>query len=152
MASLNKVILIGNLTADPELRQTQSGQSVSSFTVAVNRRYQKDGGSECDFINVVAWRERAEFVSRYFRKGSNIIICGSIQTRSYTTNAGEKRTAVEVVADEVSFGASKSENNAAQPQSTAQPAANSSAYAPAAYGTNSAPQFEEIPDDASLPF
>ena len=147
MASLNKVILIGNLTADPELKQTQGGQSVTSFTVAVNRRYQKDGNKECDFINIVAWRERAEFVCKYFRKGSNIIICGSIQTRSYTTNTGEKRTAVAVVADEVSFGANKSENGA-------QPTANIGNYAPAAYGGNSAtqPQFEAVPDDDDLPF
>ena len=145
MASLNKVIIMGNLTADPELKQTQGGQSVTSFTVAVNRKYKKDGGNECDFINVVAWRERAEFVTKYFNKGSNIIVCGSIQTRSYTTNTGEKRTATEVVADEVAFGSFKADTNAQGTNDT-------TGYVPAGYGGNSA-AFEEIDTgEGGLPF
>ena len=85
MASLNKVILMGNLTADPELKTTPSGVSVTTFTVACQRRYVKDAEEQkADFINVVAWRNTAEFVSRYFTKGKNIIVCGSIQTRNYT--------------------------------------------------------------------
>lgn len=106
MASLNKVILMGNLTADPELKTTPSGVSVTTFTVACQRRYVKDAEEQkADFINVVAWRNTAEFVSRYFTKGKNIIVCGSIQTRNYTAQDGTKRYITEVVADDVSFGA-----------------------------------------------
>ena len=86
MASFNKVILVGNLTADPELKQTASGISVLSFTLAVNRRFAsrsgEQGESQADFITVVAWRQTAEFISKYFRKGSAICVTGSIQTRN----------------------------------------------------------------------
>lgn len=150
MASLNKVILIGNLTADPELKQTQGGVSVCSFSIAVNRRYSKEQAQQqCDFINIVAWRERAEFVTRYFKKGSNIIICGSIQTRNYTTNTGEKRTAFEIVADEVSFGESKA--NADGKNDPTMPIPGTTAHIPSAY-TGEASRFEEISNDESLPF
>ena len=148
MPYINKVVLMGNITADPELKQTQSGQSVTTFGLAVNRRYQKDGNTECDFINCVAWKERAEFVSRYFKKGSSIIVCGSIQTRSYTTQTGERRTAFEVLADEVSFGANKSDDKAATPM---MPIPGTTAQIPTAYGGNGT-QFEEIADDKDLPF
>ena len=102
MASFNKVILIGNMTADPELKQTTGGISVCSFTIAVNRRFAKadQGQQNVDFINIVTWRQQAEFVSRYFKKGSSIVICGSIQTRSWTDDKGQKRYATEVVAEE----------------------------------------------------
>ena len=106
MASLNKVIIMGNLTADPELKTTPNGVSVTTFTVAVGRRFAKDTDEvKADFINVVAWRSSAEFVARYFTKGRNIVVCGSIQTRNYTAQDGTKRYITEVVADEVSFGA-----------------------------------------------
>ena len=107
MAALNKVILIGRLTANPELKQTQSGNAVTSFTIAVDRPVAKDGKKETDFINIVAWRKTAEFVSKYFTKGSAIIVCGSIQTRSWKDAEGKTRYATEVVASEVSFAESK---------------------------------------------
>ncbi|MBO5908991.1 MAG: single-stranded DNA-binding protein, partial [Clostridia bacterium] len=108
MASFNKVILIGNMTADPELKQTAAGISVCSFSIAVNRRFAKaeQGQQNVDFINIVTWRQQAEFVSRYFKKGNPILICGQIQTRSWSDTQGQKRYASEVVADEVSFVAS----------------------------------------------
>ena len=139
MASLNKVVLIGNLTADPEVKQTQSGLSVVSFTIAVNRRVGKDAEQKTDFINIVAWRQSAEFVSRFFKKGKPILVCGSIQTRSYTDKSGNKRIAVEVLADEVGFAESKAASEA--PSGT---------YEPEAYG---APRMEEVNlDEEDLPF
>lgn len=98
--NFNKVILGGRLTADPELKTTPSGISVTTFTVAVNRRSAKESA---DFLNVIAWRQTAEFVTRYFRKASSICIVGSIQTRSWTDQQGQKRFATEIVADEVFF-------------------------------------------------
>lgn len=152
MADLNKVILMGHMTADPELKQTTSGISVCSFSIGVNRRYSKadQGQQSVDFINIVAWRQQAEFVSRYFKKGSSIVICGSIQTRNWTDNNGQKRYVTEVVADEVSFGAP-----AAASQGTER--AQSQSYTPTAYGAPSfnstgSADFEEIPGDESLPF
>lgn len=109
---INCVIIMGRLTADPELRTTSNGISVTSFCIAVNRSYIKPGEErQADFINVVAWRQTADFVTRYFRKGSMIAIQGSIQTRSYEDKDGNKRIAVEVVVDNVSFCGSKSESN-----------------------------------------
>ena len=152
MADLNKVILMGHMTADPELKQTTSGISVCSFSIGVNRRFSKadQGQQSVDFINIVAWRQQAEFVSRYFKKGSSIIVCGSIQTRNWTDNNGQKRYVTEVVADEVSFGAPAA-SQAGGDRATAQN------YTPAAYGTPSfnstgSADFEEIPGDESLPF
>lgn len=142
MASFNKVILMGNLTADPELRQTQGGTSVTSFSIAVNRRFNKDGNNECDFINIIAWRQRAEFVSRYFKKGKPILVCGQLQTRSWTDKDGSKRYATEVIADEVSFVGSND---------TAEAKENVGGYIPTAY-TDNAQEFEEIPNDIDLPF
>ena len=154
MASFNKVILIGNMTADPELKQTAGGISVCSFSIAVNRRFAKadQGQQNVDFINVVTWRQSAEFVSRYFKKGNPILVCGQLQTRSWTDNQGAKRYATEVVADEVSFVASATQSGA---QGT--PAAAGSTYTPDAYGTPSfnstgSANFEEIPNDGDLPF
>ena len=138
MASLNKVVLIGNLTADPEVKQTQSGISVVSFTIAINRRVKKEGQPDADFVSVVAWRKTAEFVGQYFKKGKPILVCGSIQSRSYTDNQGNKRYVTEVVADEVGFVESKSESHSYASQ-----------YVPEAY---SQPQFEDVTDDGDLPF
>lgn len=107
MAALNKVILIGRLTANPELKTTQSGLAVTSFTIAVDRPATKDGKKETDFINIVAWRKTAEFVCKYFNKGSAIIVCGSIQTRSWKDADGKNKYATEVVASEASFAESK---------------------------------------------
>ena len=110
---LNCAVIMGRLTADPELRTTGNGISVTSFSVAVDRNYQRAGQErQTDFINVVAWRQTAEFVSRYFRKGQMIAVQGSIQTRNYEDRNGNKRTAVEIVADNVSFCGSKAETGA----------------------------------------
>ena len=110
MASFNKVILIGNMTADPELKKTPNGVSVTSFSIAVNRRFAKqDGQQQTDFINIVAWRQTAEFVARYFNKGKPILICGQLQTRSWTDNDGKTRYAMEVVVDSWEFAQSKNE-------------------------------------------
>ncbi len=107
---INEAILVGRLVADPELKSTQSGIAVVSFTVAVNRSYKNaSGGYDADFINCVAWRNQAEFLSKYFGKGDKIGIIGSIQTRSYEDRAGMKRYATEVVADKIRFIDSKSE-------------------------------------------
>ena len=113
--NLNKAILIGRLTADPELKNTPAGVAVTSFTVAVNRRQQKDKAQEADFISCVAWRQSAEFVCRYFRKGNSICVIGSIQTRSWTEQNNTKRYATEVVAEEVRFVDSKSDTGTPVP-------------------------------------
>ena len=151
MASFNKVILIGNMTADPELKQTPSGVSVCAFSIAVNRRFAKDGEQNVDFINIVAWRQSAEFVSRYFKKGNPILVCGALQTRNYTDNQGQKRYVTEVVADEVSFVESKpAEPTVSTPPNPA--SFGNKPYMPTGYTAKNNPQFEEIPNDEQLPF
>ena len=151
--NLNKVILGGRLTADPELKQTPSGVSVASFSIAVNRRYVgKDSASnqpQADFFNVTAWRATAEFVSRYFKKGSSICVVGTIQNRSWTDQQGAKHYATDIIADEVNFVDSRNEN----------PAASAAPYTPDAYSAPSfssdagtAPKFEELKTDDDLPF
>ena len=140
--NLNKVILGGRLTADVEQKQTPSGVVTCNFSIAVNRKYQKDGEQQTDFINCQAWRSTAEFITKYFRKGSAICICGSIQTRSWNDKDGNKRYATEVVVDEAMFVDGK---NDAQSTETANPYA----YIPSAY---TAPSFEDLPHDDSLPF
>lgn len=149
MASFNKAILIGNMTADPELKQTTSGISVCTFSIAVNRRFAKaeQGQQNVDFITIQTWRQQAEFVSRYFKKGQPILVCGQIQTRNWTDNQGNKRYATEVVADEVSFVAPA---QSATEQKNEPSAANS--YTPTGYASNNNAQFEEIPNDSDLPF
>ena len=150
---LNCAVLMGRLVADPELRTTTTGISVTSFTVAVDRGYVRQGEErQTDFINVVAWRQTADFVTRYFRKGSMIAVQGSIQTRSYEDKQGNKRTAVEVVADNVSFCGSKAEGGtaggAAMRPATAAPAAPAASFSTGGMG-----DFESIEDDDdSLPF
>ncbi len=151
--NLNKVILCGRLTADPELKQTPSGIAVVSFTLAVNRRFQTksaDGApaqQQADFISVVAWRATAEFISRYFRKGSALCVTGSIQTRSWQDAQGQKRYATEVVADEAMFVDSKNEGGVAGGQYPDTYNAPSYSSSPAA-----APKFEELKTDDDLPF
>lgn len=112
MASFNKVILMGRLVAAPELKTTPGGLPVTSFTLAVDRKYQKDGERKADFPTIVAWRQTAEFICKYFTKGSAIIICGELQTRSWTDDAGKKRYATEVLANEVNFVESKKNSEA----------------------------------------
>ena len=109
---LNRAILMGRLGADPELRTTPSGISVTSFRIAVNRTYDRE---ITDWIDIVAWRKTAEFVCKYFHKGDPIIVEGAIQTRSYEDKNGYKRTAVEVVASQLYFAGSKTENPGQQP-------------------------------------
>ena len=148
---LNCAVIMGRLVADPELRTTTSGISVISFRVAVDRNFVRQGEErQADFIDVVAWRQTAEFVSRYFRKGSMIAVQGSIQTRNYEDRNGNKRTAVEIVADNVSFCGSKAESGttggAARYEEPARPQ-NTPAFANGGVG-----DFNDIQDDDELPF
>lgn len=142
---INSVVIMGRLTFDPELRTTPTGVSVVRFQVACDRNYQKSGEErKADFIDVTAWRQTAEFVSRYFRKGSMIAIEGSIQTDSFTDKDGNKRKSVQVVANNVSFCGSKAESGTSNP-AFAQPAPS--------YASASGSDFEEIvDDDDDLPF
>ena len=147
MASFNKVILVGNLTADPELKKTPSGVSVTSFSIAVNRRFTKQGEQpQTDFINIVAWRQTAEFVARYFNKGKPILICGQLQTRSWTDQNGQKRYTTEVVADEATFVENKGSSggySAPAPFPT---------DAPPSYSSGPDSGFEDLSADDELPF
>ena len=132
---LNKIVLMGRLTRDPELRRTQSGTAVASFTLAVDRDYKpQDGERETDFIDIVAWRGTGEFVSKYFSKGRMAVVEGRLQVRDWTDKDGNKRRSTEVVADNVYFGDSK------RPES----------------GTPAEPsgEFHEVPDEerGELPF
>ena len=135
--NLNKVIIGGRLTNDPELKTTQSGLSVVSFSIAVNRKTKQGEEQKADFFNVTAWRQTAEFVSRYFKKGSSICIVGSLQNSSWQDQNGQKHYRTDIVADEVMFVDSKSDGG----QTTAQ----------GAFG-GVVPKFEEISTDADLPF
>ena len=145
MAAFNKVILIGNLCADPELKQTQNGISVTSFSLAVSRRKVKDQEPQTDFITVVAWRNTAEFISKYFQKGKAILIVGSLQTRNWEDQNGQKRYATEVVADEAQFIEKKGES---EPKQSPSQNANSqnSPY------SSQPVAFEEMTGDDDLPF
>ena len=140
---LNSIVIMGRLVADPELRTTASGLSVTSFTVAVDRSFARAGEErQTDFIPVVAWRSTADFVTRYFHKGSMIAVQGSLQSRNYEDKNGNKRTAYEIVASEVSFCGSKAETGTG-----AAPAA-----APAAYSNSTADDFSTVVEDDDLPF
>ena len=163
MANLNfnKAIIGGRLTADPELKTTPSGVSVTSFIVAVNRRFgekQADGTTKtvADFITVQAWRQTAEFVCRFFRKASSICIVGSIQTRSWTDQQGQKHYATEVVADEAYFVDAKGEAVPAPGGSQYQPQTQAAQVPQTPGGGYAQPapssQFEELADDEELPF
>ena len=131
---INNAVIMGRLTANPELKHTPQGIAVTRFTVAVDRAYQKDKEErKADFIDVVCWRGTAEFVTRYFRKGSMIAVTGSIQTGSYEKDGIRRRT-FEIVAEKVSFcGGKKAENQQGNP-------------------IENMDDFEEIPDDSGLPF
>ena len=141
---MNKVILVGNLARDPELRQTPQGTSVARFTVAVSRRYSRDGQQQTDFISCVAWRNTAEFLCRYFTKGSGIQLCGSIQTRSWDGQDGQRHYATEVVADEISFNGPKSSN---QSGGYNQPGFGQSASGQPSFG-QPAPSYSNSPEPA----
>lgn len=141
---LNTAILMGRLTAEPELRHTPNNVAVTAFTLAVDRSYVKAGEErETDWIEVVCWRSTAEFVSKYFRKGQLIAVQGSIQTRNYTDKEGNKRKAVEIIADSVYFAEPKKDRQAAGTAPTIE--------------ADDGPQFmqsgfEEVPADEDLPF
>lgn len=109
---MNKVILMGRLTHEPELRQTPNGIPVVSFGIAVNRRFAKEGQQTADFINCTAWRQQAEFLCRYFHKGNMIAVVGSLQSRSWEDNSGNKRTTIDVQVDEVHFTGEKATSGA----------------------------------------
>ncbi len=138
---LNKVILTGRLTATPELKTTTGGVSVATFSIAVQRNYKNaDGSYGTDFINIVAWRNQAEFISRYFEKGQLITVVGSLQSRNYEDKNGNKRTAFDVVVEEALFAESK-KDSASRPAEF---------KAPPVTGGNDM-EFEEVSDD-ELPF
>ena len=151
--NLNKVVLCGRLTADPELKQTQSGIGVTTFTLAVNRRFQSRSADQAqaqqaDFITLVAWRQTAEFISKYFKKGSALCVTGSLQSRSWQDPQGNRRYATEVVVDEAMFVDSRNENGAAPTGYTPD------AYTAPSFSTpaGAAPNFEEMKAEDDLPF
>lgn len=109
---INSIIIMGRLTASPELKSTTTGKKVTKFTVAVERRFARE---QTDFIDVVAWEKAAEFVCKYFQKGNAIAVQGSLQTRNLEDNSGNKRKAVEVVAEQLSFCGSKNAETAEKP-------------------------------------
>ena len=156
---LNVVAIMGRLVADPELRTTPAGHSVCSFRIACDRSYVQQGQErQADFIDIVAWRQRADFVSKYFQKGSMIAIEGSLQTRQYQDKQGSKRTAVEVVANNISFAGTKRQDSQSVPsyeqQTTShvqQAKAAQNASQPA-YTQGSMDDFAVINDDDDLPF
>jgi single-strand DNA-binding protein len=151
---MNKVFLIGNLVRDPEVRATQSGISVCNFTVAVNRRFKKENGEqETDFLNVIAWRQLAELCSKYLAKGRKVAVTGSIQTRTYEAKDGSKRTAWDIVADEVEFLSPQNQQSSTQSApgayTTAASKDSGTAYAPQPH--NDFGGFTQV-DDEELPF
>ncbi len=150
---LNHIVIMGRLTRDPELRRTQTGTAVVSFTLAVDRDFtSRDGGErQTDFIDVVAWRSTAEFVSKYFAKGRMAVVSGRLQIRDWTDREGGKRRSAEVVADNVYFGEAKRTDGEAYAQREPQDAA------PGAFSGYTAPvqssDFAELDDDdGDLPF
>lgn len=146
---LNRVILMGRLVADPELKTTPSGISVTSFRIAVERSYAKAGEErQTDFINIVCWRNTAEFVCKYFPKGSLIALEGQLQTRSYQDKDGTTRYMVEVLADKVSFTGEKQDRQESKPPQSYP----KQTGAPVAYNNGSDKDFEEMPLDDDLPF
>ena len=163
---LNHIVLMGRLTRDPELRYTGSNVPVASFSIAVDRDFGRgeNGEKQTDFINVSAWRQTGEFVSKYFTKGSMIVVSGRLQIRDYTGRDGNRRTAAEVVADNVYFGESKRGNEGASSYNSSYGNSNggynsSPAPAPSYGGGYSAPaaapasDFAMLEDDdAQLPF
>ena len=158
---LNHIIMMGRLVKDPELRTTQSGVSVTSFRIACNRDFGGRDGSEpqTDFVDVVAWRQTGEFVSRNFTKGKMIIVSGRLQMRDWTDRDGNKRTSAEIVADNVYFGESKRDsesNNYSQSSYTGQSGysvnSNDSPRQSAPVPPVTPSPFEELEDDGELPF
>ena len=149
---LNHIVLMGRLTRDPELRHTGSGTSVASFSIAVDRDFggnRETGEKETDFIDIVAWRNTAEFVSKYFTKGRMAVVSGRLQIRNWTDKEGNKRRSAEVVADNVYFGDSRRDGDSAG-GSFAPPPFETQAPAPAAPAGDEFSVLAE--DDGNLPF
>ena len=156
--NLNKVVLAGHLTATPELRQTPNGVSVTSFSIAINRRFSKNAegaqnqNANVDFINLVAWRNQADFITRYFKKGSAICVTGSLQTRNWTDQQGQKRYSTEVIVDEaffvdsngqgggMGFNANQDSFEQSAPQFSSMP------------NNNTEANFEDVSSEDDLPF
>lgn len=156
---LNHITLMGRLTRDPELRYTQSNTPVASFRIAVDRDFQpRDGGErQTDFIDCVAWRSTAEFVSKYFQKGSMAVVSGRLQMRDWTDREGNKRTSAEVVVDNIYFGESKRSREESGSYGGYNSGSSYASRSNASTGYNSAPQggnaFAELDDgDGELPF
>ena len=155
--NLNKVILAGRLVADPELKQTAGGANVVSVRIAVNRRFQSrdtQQQNEADFFNVTAWQNTAEFIAKYFRKGSAICICGRIQNRTWVDQNGQKRYMTDIIAEEANFVESRNAQDS-MPGMGMSGMGSPDAYSAPAYSSpaqNSAPKFEEIKTDDDLPF
>lgn len=141
---MNKAILMGRLTRDPEMRTTSNNIPVCSFTLAIDRRFKNASGEkQADFIPVVAWRQQAEFASKYFRKGSRMLVVGSIQTRSWDDPEGKRHNATEVIADEIQFVDTKKSEGGYDSQPAAQPAAQNA---------SNGGFFPGPDDDTALPF
>lgn len=148
---LNRVILMGRLVSDPELKTTGTGISVTSFRIAVDRSYVKSGEErKADFFDIVCWRNSAEFVCRYFGKGSMIAVDGQLQSRTYQAKDGSNRYVVEVVADSVSFTGEKREQSGNQQY--APPQQNNQQSTPSSYQSGSNVDFQDMPLDDDLPF
>lgn len=147
---MNLAILMGRLTDTPELRKTANGISVTSFAIAVDRRFKTGDERQTDFINCVAWRQTAEFIANYFQKGSMIAVEGTIQTRKYTDKDGNNRTATEITVNQAHFCGSKRENEGGYSPSYGRNEAPKEA-APS-YSNASAGDFTELTDDDDLPF
>lgn len=142
---MNKVFLIGNLTRDPELSETPNGVSVCHFSIAVNRSYSSNGERPTDFYNITAWRKLAENVAQYCKKGNKVAVVGDIQIRNYEDNQGNKRTAVDVIAQDVEFLMQKNQNQGDDFYDA--PAQHESGAAP-----KRKPALESFDDDGDIPF
>ncbi len=155
---LNNVVLMGRLTDTPELRKTTNDTSTTRFTIAVDRDFKdRDGNRATDFIDCVAWRQSADFVTSWFKKGQMIAVTGSIQVRNYDDKQGNKRKAVEVIADHISFCGDKARDNAGSGSYSGNaapaPRQNAPASAPqASFSAGSESDFEEVASDDDLPF
>lgn len=151
---LNVVAIMGRLVADPELRTTTQGNSVCSFRIACDRSYVQQGQErQADFIDIVAWRQQADFVSKYFQKGSMIAVEGSLQTRQYQDKNGNNRTAVEVVANNISFAGAKRQDGQNAPSYEHQTASHvKQAKEQSGFAQGSADDFAVISDNDDLPF
>ena len=153
--NFNKVILAGRITRDIELRSTSQDIPVTTFSIAVNRPQRSaDSQQKADFFNCTAWRHTAEFVSKYFRKGSSICVTGSLQNREWTDQQGNKRTSTEIVVDEVNFVDSKAEADARPASTGTMPPAYDSSQQNTAFSSDpvTSPEFEEVSSDDDLPF